>query len=173
MIFGLNRNSIPCVCTAHLRNKHVSLSWSHILPKSINSDFLAFQGAPDIIINKLDALTTHKEQDDGDEEQSDDDENSQHSGRVQVGHQMSSLKPTAGSLLYEKIGELVGALHTSLACRAINKYLNGENVQSLALRAQSTQGLSHECDTGEINIARKCHVIIKWFVERKEHMLNN
>ena len=33
--------------------------------------------------------------------------------------------------VYEKIGELVGALHTSLACRAINKYLNDENVQSL------------------------------------------
>lgn len=132
LAFGLNRNNIPCVCMAGLRNREVSSSWSHILPNSVYSGFLAFQGAPDIIINKIDALSTHREQDDGDEEQFDDDENSQHSGRIQVGHQMASLKPkSAGSLLYKKIGELVGALHTSLACRAINKYLNGENVQSL------------------------------------------
>ena len=29
LAFGLNRNDIPCVCTAHLRNRQVSLSWSH------------------------------------------------------------------------------------------------------------------------------------------------
>ena len=131
LAFGLNRNNIPCICMAHLRNRDVSTSWSHILPDSVYSGFLTFQGAPDILLNKIDALAIHKEQDDGDEEQFDNDENSQHSGRIQVGHQMTNLKPKSGSLWYEKIGELVGALHTSLACRAIKKYLNGENVQSL------------------------------------------
>ena len=88
LAFGLNRNNIPCICMAHLRNRDVSTSWSHILPDSVYSGFLTFQGAPDILLNKIDALATHKEQDDGDEEQFDNDESSQHSGRIQVGHQM-------------------------------------------------------------------------------------
>ena len=133
LVFGLNRNGIECRYTVDLRNRSVCNSWFHILPPEINSDFLVFQGAPDVIIHKVGILSAHKESDHQDEETSDDDDKtSQHSGRVQVAHQMVCLKPKIhGSLLYEKIGELVGALHTSLACQAITKYLNGKSVESL------------------------------------------
>ena len=44
---------------------------------------------------------------------------------------MQSLTPQGASSMYEKVGELVGALHSSLACRAIQKYINNESVNSL------------------------------------------
>jgi len=81
----------------------------HILPDSIQNNFLVFQGAPDIIINKLDALCAHGEIQD-EQSDNDDEDESQHSGRIQVGHQMMSLKPSVGSFLHEKVWELVGAL---------------------------------------------------------------
>jgi len=33
--------------------------------------------------------------------------------------------------MYEKVGELVGALHTSLVCRAIRKYISNDHFDSL------------------------------------------
>ena len=44
---------------------------------------------------------------------------------------MHSLTLVSGTTMYEKVGELVGALHTSLAFRAIKKYINNIQFDSL------------------------------------------
>ena len=57
---------------------------------------------------------------------------SQDSGRLQMGHQMINTQPyTANSVLTEKVGELVPALHTSLACRALRRYVRRKKVSLL------------------------------------------
>ena len=59
---------------------------------------------------------------------------SQESGRFQMGHQMINSGSYVGSksFIFEKVGELPTALHTSLVCRAMRKYLNGEAPDSLS-----------------------------------------
>jgi len=135
LAFGLQKNNISCKFTAPLRNRSVAKSWAHLLPDHVKAGVLVFQGAPDIIINKQDPLCRYKEDqpsEDQPSEPTEDDDNSQHSGRVQGAHQMTSLAPKGASWLQEKAGELVGALHTSLTCRAIERFSNGESVPTLS-----------------------------------------
>lgn len=45
---------------------------------------------------------------------------------------MQGLKPyKVGSVIFDKVGELVGALLNLLACKAYKKYVKGKEVQSL------------------------------------------
>ena len=50
-------------------------------------------------------------------------DSSEHSFKFQIGHQAQHLKPyKRGSFIPDKSGELVGALHLSLKCRALRRY---------------------------------------------------
>ena len=72
---------------------------------------------------------------------------SQESGRLQMGHQMINTKPfKSNSFLTEKVGELVAALHTGLACRALRMYVSRRKVSSLTahgLHIHRTLGVCH------------------------------
>jgi len=43
-------------------------------------------------------------------------------------YQTYSLAPVNGTSMYKTVGKLLGALHISLACRAIRKYISNEKV---------------------------------------------
>ena len=69
-----------------------------------------------------------KDDRDSDNEVSSDGDNSpsssQESGKLQMGHQIVNSQPyKVKSLLTEKVGELVAALHNGLACRALRRSL--------------------------------------------------
>jgi len=52
---------------------------------------------------------------------------SEHSSRIQIGFQISKIGPyKADSCIPNKAGELVGAIHMSLVCRALRKYTEGK-----------------------------------------------
>ena len=72
---------------------------------------------------------------------------SQASGRFQIGHQMAKSNPyLPGSFLLEKAGELMEALHTSLACRALRRYTKKKKVDSLTahgLQIHRAVGINH------------------------------
>ena len=84
------------------------------------------------VIQKVEDLSLSE-----DEESLSEDEDSlpssQGSGRFQMGHQMTNSGSYVGSesFIFEKVGELPPALHTSLVCHAMQKYLNGEAPDSL------------------------------------------
>ena len=80
-------------------------------------------------------------------EDADSSPNSQDSRRMQMGHQVTTLAAyKAGSFLYEKIAELVGALHTLLACQALRKYMKNKRCDSFTahgLHIHRTVGIIH------------------------------
>ena len=131
----LQFNNIDSELTARLPNYDVKKSWLKRLPQEINDSSLLFQGAPDLDLivktNKSEGvINTPHERDTGTTDE--DLPSSQGSGRIQIAHQMTQLEPyTEGSFLYDKTGELVAAVHNSLACRAFRKYSKGETVDSL------------------------------------------
>ena len=89
-------------------------------PSEISTKCLLFQGAPDIK-GKTDGIILCKgglNADSSDEDERSDSPNSQdsnHSARIQMGLQLCQVKPyVQGSIIPEKAGELVGAIHLSL-----------------------------------------------------------
>ena len=142
----LEYNKIASQLTARLRGNAVSESWVTRISSAVSFDSLLFKGAPDLIIaGKVDGIvvnenlpssshmpSSQEEENDSQEENEEDLPSSQGSSRIQVGHQMPSFTPyKGGSLLYDKVGELVGALLNSVACRVFRKYEGGEKVVSL------------------------------------------
>ena len=136
---SLQLNNIDSELTANLRGPSVKRSWENKLSVVIDAKCLVFQGAPDIIIHKKKGerkegvVVTNVENEEAEKDGSSGSSNSQDgeeevgssldsesSGRLQMAHQMTKLHAyKAGSFLFEKVAELVGALHTSLACRAL------------------------------------------------------
>ena len=129
----LQFNNIDSEFTARLQGYDVKRSWLTRLPKEVNDSCLLFQGAPDLIVKTNESegiITTHEGETDTTDEE--DLPSSQGSGRIQIAHQMTGIAPyRPGSFLYDKTGELVAAMHNSLACRAFRKYLKGKTVDSL------------------------------------------
>lgn len=145
----LQFNNIDSEFTARLQNYDVKSSWLTRLPQGIVDRCLLFQGAPDLIVktNKSEGVINTPHERDTDTTDEEDLPSSQDSGRVQIAHQMTGITPyTEGSFLYDKTGELVAAVHNSLACRAFRKYLKGETVDSLmghGLYVHRTVGIFH------------------------------
>ena len=95
--------------------------------KEISTKCLLFQGAPDILVQKVakgksDGILVCKcelNAESSDEDERSDGPSSQdsnHSARIQMGLQLSQVKPYVyGSCVPEKAGELVAAIHLSLA----------------------------------------------------------
>ena len=132
---------------------NVSKSWNSRLPGDIGANCLLFSGAPDLIItvdrkdngiiqtintggNEANDADENDSPDDEDENDNPDDEDdqlpsSQESGRLQMGHQMTSKPYTDKSFQPDKVGELVAALHTALSCRALRKCMDGKKFTSL------------------------------------------
>ena len=125
--------------TARLRCRDTSDSWKKRIPSKVDEESLLFRGSPDMIITMqknegVVGVGTRDDRDSDNEVSSDGDDlpSSQESGRLQMGHQMVNSKPyKAGSLLTEKVGELVAALHNGLACRALRRYVRRGKVSSL------------------------------------------
>lgn len=162
--------------TAPFRLQQTSKSWETRLPNVVDSKSLLFRGSPDLIITtKIDKnegiLDVASDDNAGryDNMGSDDDvssdgdsspSSSRESVRFQMGHQMTNTKPyTATSVLTEKVGELVAALHTGLACRALRRYVRRRKVSSLTahgLHIHRTLGVSHLevtlSDTGPMKV---------------------
>jgi len=127
----LKFNKIDCVCTAYLRGDHVEQAWKDSLPKGVSKKSLVFRGAPDIIIKNIkdensDGYFAMESGPDEVEDCSSDSE-SEHSSRFQIGFQMPNIRPYKGdSFIPSKAGELVGAIHLSLVCRALRRYTEGK-----------------------------------------------
>ena len=130
--------------TVQHRSLHFQNSWMERLPASMLgcSNFLLFHGSPDLIVKLKESevilhSTGYEENNEpepniaSEDNDEGDDTDSQVSGRFQMGHQMTSGPYKSGSCLPEKAGGLVAALHTSLACRALRKYLQGKGFSSL------------------------------------------
>lgn len=147
--FCLQLNNISSELTAYLRGPNVKKSWEKKLPKDVYAKSLLFHGAPDIIIHKKkDArkegmLVVYCEKD----EEADSSPDSQDSGRLQIGHLLTNVSTyTYNSFLSDKVGELVAALHTSLACRALRRYMRRKKFNSLTahgLHIHRTVGIIH------------------------------
>lgn len=130
------------------------------LPPSVDNRSLLFQGSPDLIISPKQTAegnqgiivsagsagggkddVNEQEQTSSQESATFQDEDisqeggtspgSQGSGRIQIAHQMTTKGYKPDSSLLEKAGELVAALHTSLACRALRMYTKKKKVTSL------------------------------------------
>lgn len=128
----LGLNNIDSDFTALFRGRSVRNTWLHKLPPHIGSKSLLFQGAPDIIINKIKSTRkegmcvvnscVEEEQDSSQDSSQDSLQDSQNSGRLQMGHQVfNTASYVAGSFIPDKAGELVAALHASLVCRALRR----------------------------------------------------
>ena len=136
------KGEVKAELTCCYRCTDVAQSWNSRLPRKEASKYLLFRGSPDMIIKKKNIdgiLGTDSKSDGNDVNQSNDadqrdngDQNddgddlpsSQESGKLQMGHQMtcsSSYYPN--SILTNKVGELVVAVHTSIACQAPKLYL--------------------------------------------------
>lgn len=103
-----------------------------------------FRGAPDIIIeNQVPPLSEdisgiisiagagdHEEEEEVHREESGSD--SDNSGRVQMGFQLPGIKPyQTGSFIFNKAGELVGAIHASLVTRALKRCNSGKMIKDM------------------------------------------
>ena len=121
--------------TAKLRGRDTTDSWNKRIPSEVDEESLLFRGSPDMIITMQKSEGVVGMGRDSDNEVSSDEDDlpsSQESGRLQMGHQVVNSKPyIVGSLLTEKVGELVAALHNGLACRALRRYVRREKVSSL------------------------------------------
>ena len=144
----LKLKNIDAELTAHYRGYKVEKSWETRIPKAVDYKCLLFQGSPDLIIrgetsreeegiftvaSDEDVASAHDKDVASDEDvASDVSLCSQESGRIQLGHQMTWSGPyKVGSSLTEKVAELMTALHTGLACRALRRYVKGKKVCSL------------------------------------------
>ena len=137
----LKHNKIECEYTAHLRGNQTKDAWKHRLPQGISKESLIFRGSPDIIINRVKGerneglfSTIPAEEESGDDDEDPMDSGSQtvsseHSAKFQMGHQTHNYKAyKGGSFIPDKSGELVGALHLSLVCRALRRYTEGKTL---------------------------------------------
>ena len=161
---SLQLNNIDSELTANLRGPSVKRSWENKLPVVIDAKCLVFQGAPDIIIHKKKGerkegvvVTNVENEKEAEEDGSSGSSNSQDgeeevgssldsesSGRLQMAHQMTKLHAyKAGSFLFEKVAELVGAIHTSLACRALQRYIKNKRCDSHGLHIHRAVGIIH------------------------------
>ena len=137
---SLNSLGFKCKNTAYLRGKATREAWIKRFPSEISTKCLLFQGAPDIVVQKIkkgktDGIILCKgglNADSSDEDERSDSPNSKdsnHSARIQMGLQSCQVKPyVQGSFIPEKAGELVGAIHLSLVSRALRHYKKGKNV---------------------------------------------
>ena len=141
--------------TANLTYRDTTESWKKRIPREVDERSLLFSGSPDMIITmqKNEGVLDVGPRDDrdGDNEVSSDGDNSpcssQESGKLQMGHQMTNSKAyKVNSLLTEKVGELVAALHNGLACRALRRYVRRGKVSSLTahgLHIHRSLGIYH------------------------------
>jgi len=131
-------------------------SWKCRLPEQVDQKCLLFQGTPDIIITvrkREGILATYTEDSNEEEkteeqvkEEDDDLPSSQESARIQISHQMNVAPYTSSSFLSDKAGKLVAALHTSLVCRALTRYVAGKEVSALTangLFVHRAVGINH------------------------------
>ena len=121
---------IDAECTAHYRGNQVSETWKDRLPEAVPKGCLVFRGSPDMIIkvNKDEGIVDMASDDKANDDSSDECTSSQESGRFQMGHQMTSgYRPNS---FYDKVGELIAAVHTSLVCRALRKYVKRKKVSA-------------------------------------------
>ena len=134
-------NKIEAELTAPYTAHQIQKSWKTRIPKGIDNRCLLFQGTPDMIIKCrnegiLNLKVKHQEdveqQEDMHQEGDSSPDSSPASGRFQMGHQMTKSDPyVPNSFLTEKVGELMAALHNSLACRAMRKYTTRRKVHPL------------------------------------------
>lgn len=156
--------------TAEYRGRQVEKSWRGRLPEAVSYKSLLFRGSPDLIITTkkerntegfVDVTTDNNVGGDdnvgSDNNMGNNDDvspdvdssptDNQESGTCQMGHQMTNTQPfKTMSFLTEKVGELVTALHTSLACQALRRYVRRKKVSSLTahgLHIHRTLGVDH------------------------------
>ena len=130
----LNLSGLDCKYTANLRGKATREAWVGRYPKELSANCLLFQGAPDIVVQKPDVvMVCGLDAESSDEDEQSDNPSSQesnHSATIQMGLQLSQVKPYVhGSCIPEKAGELVAAIHLSLASRALRRYVKGKDVR--------------------------------------------
>ena len=139
----LQIEKIDAEYTAQLRGCHTNKSLKRRIPDVVGSNSLLFRGSPDLIIKAkkenndegIVVVETFDNVGSGDNMGDDHDvpldgdssPSSQDSGKTQPYGPPYHPK----SVLTEKVGELVAALHTSLACRALRRYVRRKKVSSL------------------------------------------
>ena len=139
---GLQYMGIECELTAELRGRNTDKAWKPKIPKTVGRAALLFHGAPDIIITHrnegiMSVLRDNcvtKDDDDDDDSENDDGNSSQSSegksSSIQMGFQMPVMKSyKEQSFIPNKAGELVGAMHLTLVCRALRRHISGREVQ--------------------------------------------
>ena len=134
LCIGLKHNGIKCTCYAHLRGYSTKEAWQGRVHESVDDNCFVFQGAPDLIISKVDedevVLSLGCDDDGMDKEDrmedSDASSNSSDSWRIEMGFQMPPTRPyKAGSIISDKVGELVGAIHMAMVAREIRSIRSG------------------------------------------------
>ena len=136
-----------CRCFQHIGIKHkytsklrgpktASEAMKGRIPEGVGINCFVFRGAPDIIIETpnedtsgvlaIRDISIEDSKEEASDSDSDGSDGSVGSGRIQIGFQMSKMKPyKANSFTPVKCGEVVGAIHMALVAKALHYYKAG------------------------------------------------